>query len=565
MAAGDRGIARVISVAAAVLAALACLLPPGIYLAVSYERERATLQAEAELTAQLVGRIVTENPDLWRFEQVRLTELLARRPRSGDPERRRVLDLDGNVAAESADPLPRPWVRRSFQLRDAGARVGEVEIARSLRPVVFHTGLLVLVLAPVAFLAFQVLRTIPLRAIRRSERALRRQRDAAQRYLDVAGVAVVLVDARGRVSLVNRKGAEILGRPVSELVGKDWVDAFVDPAERARVAPELARLARSDRVLELEHGVIRPSGERRVVSWFVTPLSERGGGLAGVLASGIDVTNERQLEAQLRQAHKMEAVGELASGVAHGFNNILSTIKGYAALLRRELPPGDSHLPDVDEILAAADRAAMLTRSLLTFARHTKGEPEPADLAELVRRSERPLRSLLGDDVQLEVAAAAGDIPVRVDALQIEQVLMNLVANARDAMPGGGRVVVAVARVDLDAETARRAGLERPGAYGRVTVADTGVGIAREDQARIFEPFFTTKAVDKGTGLGLSLAYGIMRQHGGAISVESEPGRGATFTCLLPLRDGEAGAQAPGQSNPGADASAGPRGQERAV
>jgi PAS domain S-box-containing protein len=541
----DRQVARMVSVAAGVLAAAASILPPAIYFSLSYQREVATVEAEAELNSQLITGIVTANPDLWRFEQVRLSEYLARRPRKGIPERRRLVDLEGVVVAESVDPLPRPWITCSLPLFDAGVRVGAIEISRSIQPLVFHTVVFALVLLPVAFLAFQMLRTVPLRAIRNSERALRRQRDAAQRYLDVAGVAVVLLDARGNVALVNRKGAEILARPVTDVVGKGWVASFVEPPDRERVAREFAFLSRSDRVLALEHGVVRPSGERRIVSWYLTPIASPLGGPAGLLGSGVDVTTERQLEEQLRHAQKMEAVGELAGGVAHGFNNILSSIKGCAAQMRRELPEGDPHLSDLDEILAGADRGATLTRSLLAFSRQRPVAPEPADVVDIVRSAEPLLRSLLGEDVELRTSLPAESLGALVEPLQLEQVLVNLVTNARDAMPNGGRVAISVVRADLDADAARRAGLEGPGAYVRVSVADTGTGIAPEVRPRIFEPFFTTKQVDKGTGLGLSIAYGLMKQHHGAIGVESEPGKGATFELLLPLLAGEKGATVP--------------------
>jgi len=319
------------------------------------------------------------------------------------------------------------------------------------------------------------------------------------------------------------------------VIGKDWVASFVVAADRDRVGAELARLSRSDRVLALEYAVVRPSGERRIMSWYLTPIANPEGGPAALLGSGVDVTTERQLEEQLRHAHKMEAVGMLAGGVAHGFNNILAIIKGYASQLRRELSPGDSHVSDVDEILSASDRGAALTRSLLTFSQRKLVSAELTDVAETVRESEQLLRSLAGEGIEVQTSVATEPLRAMVGALQVEQVLIDLVANARDAMPSGGRITVSVARAELDAETARRVGVDRPGAYVRVSVADTGTGIARDVQPRVFEPFFTTKPVDRGTGLGLATVYGIMKQHRGIISVESEPGKGSTFAFLLPL------------------------------
>lgn len=372
----DKQVARVVSVAAGALAAAASILPPALYLSLSYQREAGSVEAEAELTSQLITPIVSADPDLWRFEQDRLSQYLGRRPRRGIPETRRVLDLDGSVVGESVDPLPWPRVTFALPLLDAGERVGTIEISRSLQLVVFRAVAFTLLLAPIAFLAFQILRTIPLRAIRSREDALRRQRDNAQRYLDVAAVAVLVIDAHGRVTLVNRKGAEILARDVDDVVGKGWVEAFVEPPSRPRVAEELAAALSSGEVRTLEYAVVRPSGERRMVSWHVTVIAPREGDAPGLLASGVDVTTERQLEQQLRHA---KGIGELAGGVAHRLDEVLSAVKERAAQLRKELPPGDAHLADVDGILAAADRGAALTRSLATPGQQPAVSPKPAE------------------------------------------------------------------------------------------------------------------------------------------------------------------------------------------
>jgi len=239
----DRTVARLVTAAAVVLTAAALALPPAIYFSLSFQREAGSLEAEAELNAQIITQIIGANPALWEYEQDRLSEYLSHRPRRGDPERRRVLNLRGAVVAESADPLPSPRISRSLPLLDAGVQVGAIEISRSLRPLLLRSGILALVLLPVCAVAFGVLRTAPLRAVRKSESALRRERDTAQKYLDVAGVAFVLLDAAGRVALVNRKGSDILGRAEREVLGKDWVMTFVEPAHRARVASAMASRA----------------------------------------------------------------------------------------------------------------------------------------------------------------------------------------------------------------------------------------------------------------------------------------------------------------------------------
>jgi len=531
----DRGISRLVSGAAAGLTAAALVLPPAIYFFLSYQRLAGGLEAVAELSGVRITRIIAANPELWEYEQVRLQDNLVHRPRRGDPERRRVLNLRGEVVAESADPLPAPWITRALPLLDAGVPVGSIEVSRSLRPVLLRAAALELVLLPLSFLAFWILRAMPLRAIRRSEEALRRQRDTAQRYLDVAGVAFVILDQAGRVRLINRKGVEILGCTEVEVIGREWVESFVDPADRARVASRMLSAGRPGDLLEVEYAVVRPSGERRIVSWYLTPLSEAGEA-AGLLASGVDVTAQRQLEVALGHSHKLEALGEMASGVAHDFSNILAAVRGYAELLRRTLPQGDPSREHVGEVLAGCDRAAALTDSLLTFSRRQSMRPEPLDLVEAVRGVQRFLRHLIRPDIELRMELPGEPLPILGDRNQLEQVLMNLVTNARDAMPQGGRVTVLVSRVQVDDERALQARLDGPGLHAQVQVADTGVGMDRQTQARLFEPFFTTKEPGKGTGLGLAIAYGIVKKHQGAIDVASEPGRGSTFTFLLPLR-----------------------------
>ncbi len=550
---GDARLGRSLSVAAGALIAALVVLPPAIYFVVSYGYAAGILEAEAEINSRIVTGIVGANPDLWQYEQVRLSEYLSRRPRRGDAERRRVLDARGAVLAESADPLPAPRLTRSVPLFDAGVQVGTIEVSRSLRPLLVRSGILALAMLAVGALSFRAVRAAPLRAIRRSEEALRRERDTAQRYLDVAGVAFLIMDEAGRVTLVNRKGGEILGRPEPEVLGRDWLATFVDPADRARVAAE-ASAARPDDVILLEYGVLRPTGERRVISCYLTPLHDEHGDRTGLLASGVDITAQRRLEAQLTKAQQLEAIGKLAGGVAHDFNNVLSVIKGNAVLLRRRIAEAGPQRRWVEQILASVERAAALTSSLLTFGRRQVLHPEPIELVELVRRFEQPLRRLVRDDVELLVTLPAEPLPVMADPLQIERVLMNLVTNAQDAMPEGGRIVFSAARATLDAEGAAGAGVEAPGPYARLSVADSGTGIGTDAQAHLFEPFFTTKEVGKGTGLGLSIAYAIVKQHHGVIHVASEPGKGATFTILLPLRGGSASAAAepePGRPTPG--------------
>jgi two-component system cell cycle sensor histidine kinase/response regulator CckA len=257
-------------------------------------------------------------------------------------------------------------------------------------------------------------------------------------------------------------------------------------------------------------------------------------GRAARLVLATDVTETRRLEAQLRQAQKMEAVGQLAGGIAHDFNNLLSVILGQGELIHRELPPGHRTLTRVGAIQHAADRAAGLTRQLLAFGRRQVLQPEVLDLNELVPGVERMLRRLLPETIEIVTSLQTSAGRVRADRGQLEQVLVNLALNARDAMPAGGRLVVTTADADLDDAQARLRPDLPAGPYVVLGVEDTGHGMGAATLARAFEPFFTTKPEGRGTGLGLAMVYGIVKQSGGHVTVYSEPGRGTAFKIYLP-------------------------------
>jgi signal transduction histidine kinase len=262
-------------------------------------------------------------------------------------------------------------------------------------------------------------------------------------------------------------------------------------------------------------------------------LRDSTGAVIGLIEIVADITERKLLEQQVLQAQKMDAIARLASGVAHDFNNLLTVITGYTHLLLGKLPPDDASYGDLEQVARAADRAGDLTRQLLAFSRRQSVSSSMVDMGALIGEVEPILKRVIGDGVQLTATVAAGLPRVCADPGQIEQVLLNLVLNARDAMPNGGVVTVGASAAMLDAEAAALAGVT-PGQYVMVRVCDNGVGMAPDVQARIFEPFFTTKEQGKGTGLGLSTSYGIVRQAEGNIAVASQPGNGTVFTIWLP-------------------------------
>jgi two-component system cell cycle sensor histidine kinase/response regulator CckA len=312
-------------------------------------------------------------------------------------------------------------------------------------------------------------------------------------------------------------------------------DEAVHPEDRERVARSLP--AQATGRWDETYRIVRPDGSNRWIRTRAYPVRDGHGRIYRVAGVSRDVTEYRRLEEQFRQAQKMEAVGRLAGGVAHDFNNMLSVILSYTALVLDDLPPGGRMRDDIHEVHRAGQRAAELTRQLLAFSRQQMIQPRVLDLGQVVLDMERMLRRLLGEDVALSLLASPAAGKVYADPSQIEQIVMNLVVNARDAMPAGGKLTLEVRSVEIDAAgTAGRPGFVA-GSYMMLVVTDTGMGMDVPTRERIFEPFFSTKEKGKGTGLGLSTVFGIVKQSQGYIHVSSEPGRGASFQVYLPRTD----------------------------
>ncbi len=339
---------------------------------------------------------------------------------------------------------------------------------------------------------------------------------------------LVVAGWHGHLKQVSPAWTRVLGWNEEELLRTPYAE-FLHPDDRADLRVVERRLRGGEVVRGYENRFRCRDGSYRWLSWSAIPVPEDG----VVYGISRDVTEEKRLEEQFRQAQKMEAIGQLASGVAHDFNNLLTVINGYTELVLSRVLAADAEREALTEVLQAGQRATELTSQLLAFSRKAIVEPTVLDVNHVIESAARMLRRLIGEDVRL-VTSLAEVPPVKVDAGQLEQVLMNLAVNARDAMPDGGRLTITTAVAELPEEGSTESAVVGPGRYVRVTVADNGMGMSPEVRARIFEPFFTTKGPGRGTGLGLATVYGIMRQAGGAIAVESEPGDGATFHLLLP-------------------------------
>jgi PAS domain S-box-containing protein len=377
------------------------------------------------------------------------------------------------------------------------------------------------------------------------EDSLEAERLFLKALLESLETGIVACDGSGELTLFNRATREMHGLPEEPLPPERWTDHYgLFQADGRTPMPKeeipLYRALQGANLRNVEMVVIPKGAEPRRILASARPILDADGRRLGAVAALHDVTEQRSLEAQFRQAQKMEAVGRLAGGVAHDFNNLLSVILGYTEIT---LAAGDVTAKvreNLEEVHEAGQRAAELTRQLLAFSRKQIIEPRVLDLGVLVRDMEKMLRRVIGEDITLSTALAADLGSVRADPGQIEQIVMNLVVNARDAMPRGGTLTLETADRTIDAAFARDNPGARPGSYVLLAVTDNGTGIPQEIQGKIFEPFFTTKGEGKGTGLGLATVYGIVKQNGGYIQIESEAGHGTSVRVFLPLVHDEA-------------------------
>ena len=369
-------------------------------------------------------------------------------------------------------------------------------------------------------------------ALRHSEEALRESNARVAALVAAAPLGIVAMDNAGCVHTWNPAMERIFGWREQEVLGKPL--PIVPPEFEEQSAAMRARVLRGKTFTGMELRRKRKDGSMVEVSLSTATIRDASGGIVGVLATIEDITQAKRLKEQLLQAHRMETVGRLAGGVAHDFNNLLAVISGYTEALMRRVEDGPL-LPYVQEIQKAADRGASVTRQLLAFSRRTGNQTHVIDLNQLVAGIYQMLRHMISGKIGIDVREQAQHVHVRVDPRQMEQVLTNLALNARDAMPAGGALTITIGRESIDSEAARALDLPS-GEYATLDVHDTGTGIDEEVRQRIFEPFFTTKE-GRGTGLGLSIVYEIVRQSGGRISVESQPGHGALFRIVLPLAE----------------------------
>jgi two-component system cell cycle sensor histidine kinase/response regulator CckA len=356
--------------------------------------------------------------------------------------------------------------------------------------------------------------------------------------------ALLMLDPAGNVASWNAGAEHIMGYTADEIVGRHFSNFYEQVAvDEGRPLAHLAQASRTGRA-EDEGLRVHKDGSTFWASVVLSPIVDAAGKLLGFAMISRDLRERRSLEDQLHQSQKMEAIGSLAAGVAHDFNNLLSIILSYSELLASDLKEGDPMRADLGEIKAAGLLAVALTRQLLAFSRQQVLQPKMVELTGIVEDMKKMLCRLIGEEIELATSSVVSVRKVLVDPGQMEQVIMNLVVNARDAMPDGGKITIDTSEVELDDDYASEHVGVTPGPHIRLAISDTGTGMDGVTKARMFEPFFTTKEAGKGSGLGLATVFGIVRQSGGTIWVNSELGTGTTIEVYLPMADQAAVIQA---------------------
>jgi two-component system cell cycle sensor histidine kinase/response regulator CckA len=368
--------------------------------------------------------------------------------------------------------------------------------------------------------------------LQKTQASLEEARSQYFELYDQAPVGYFTIGGDGKILRVNSTMAKLLGSTTQALFNQAFTQ-FVVSEDQDVLYRHRKRLLETGAPQEFELRLKRPEADSPSVLIHAA-LAHSAEGAPVIRAAALDITERALLEAQLRQAQKMEAVGQLAGGVAHDFNNMLHIILGYTSLLRDTLLPVGEHVEMLKIVEETATRAATLTQQLLAYGQRQMIVPKPINLNDLIEDTVRMYERIFGDLIKFRFRPAFALGTVVADKVQIEQVLMNLCLNARDAMPDGGEITITAANMELDADFCREHAGATEGDYVLVSVADTGVGMSRELQQKIFEPFFTTKKFGESSGLGLAMAHGIVTQHNGMLVVESEPGKGSVFKIYLP-------------------------------
>ena len=515
------------------------LIIPLSYFVISYEHLKGTMETEAEINSELVSRLISTNPDLWRYETIRVEELLARRPRSGTAETRRIFDEKNTLVAESVNPLQAPRISASHDVGDSGIVVGRIEINRSLFPILLKTGI-----AAFFGLCFGLFlyRWLPFREVVKTGHQLQDANDFLRKVMEGSTNSLVVLDITGHITMFNGRFEALSGRSREELMGLPFCRLFTGDS-LSRINSELYNMTTEhNKNVTFETLISRPDGLDLNLFCGAVPLFTEGT-ISGVVVSLDDITERLnaedqrlQLERQLQHAQKLESLGVLAGGIAHDFNNILTIILGYCNVIKDDADSAPEQAEYVQRIEDAANRAGDLCRQMLTYAGKNELQHSPINMSMMVDEMVKMLHSGIKNNVTVELNLR-DELVVIADNSQIQQVIMNLVINAAEAIGDlNGTVIISLSKVDIFEDQTEKDYSNTPisvGSYICLEVTDNGCGMDKETRNRIFEPFFTTKFT--GRGLGISSTLGIVKSHNGALQLSSTPGEGSTFKIYLPL------------------------------
>jgi two-component system cell cycle sensor histidine kinase/response regulator CckA len=522
-----------------IFSVVAALIVPFGYFIISYESLKGIMETESEINSQLVSNLISTNPELWRYETIRIEELLARRPRSGAAETRRIYDVNNILVAESVNLLAAPKIAATHDVSDSGETVGKIEISRSLQPILLQTGFL-----GVFGLAFGLLlyRWLPFRALIQAGDKLQEANDFLNKVMEGSSNSLVVLKLDGTIKTFNSQLEALSGFSAEELQGRNFNTLFSSD-NLTQVATELAKITDNEfQNVLFETNYLRPDGLELRLFCSATPLMNNGI-INFTVVSLEDITERinaeeerRVLERKFQQAQKLESLGVLAGGIAHDFNNILTIIQGYCFVFRDEVAPDSTQAEYIQRIEEASNRAADLCQQMLTYAGKQEILHTHIDLTSLVEDMVKMLHSGIKRNIAIEVEHA-DVLMIDADSSQIQQVIMNLVINAAEAIGDhSGTIRISLKEIHVLAkqpDTDFSGKAIRAGHYVCLEVTDNGCGMDDAAQIRIFEPFYTTKFT--GRGLGMSSTLGIIKSHDGALQLSSTPGAGTTFKIYLPL------------------------------
>ena len=439
------------------------------------------------------------------------------------------MEASSRLSQASVNFYGMPWVVRVWPTSDQWTSARNILFALSL-----VIGLLVYTSGALAVAARRRARDIEWakHQMAAQQEDLREANERLQAVIQASPLAVVALDLAGNVKSWNTAAERMFGWTADEVI--EQMPRFVPADQMDEFHAKITRAAEGELIAALERRRLRKDGKSIDVAIWTAPLRNAAGSIGGIIATIADISERKKLEEQVRHSHKMEAVGRLAGGVAHDFNNLLTVINGYGHMMLDSLTAGDRLRSHAEQIVKAGNQAAALTTQLLAFSRRQLIQPKSIDLNHVITNLEKMLRRVMGEDIVLKTRLSPELHSVKADPNQMEQVLINLVANARDAMPRGGVLTITTRNVTLESALSCEGADIPAGGYIEMAVSDTGEGMDAETRSHLFEPFFTTKERGKGTGLGLSSVYGSVRQNAGGISVRTEMGRGTSFSIYLP-------------------------------